>query len=117
MFFRNKHIGQEPTLNRKFIEKSVRPPKRNKIYESRDEVEPRPQTSMEKRILVPYIDRAEKNPGRKLKNLLFDTIVKHRIYKEDDLQDLFTYTREANNHVDYSTLEGAISTVYQDFNS
>jgi hypothetical protein len=74
---------------------------------------PRPKTSMELRVEVPFIQSTEKNPASKLKDELIQTIVQNRIYKEQDLQDLFRYTREANSHLPQSVLDKAFSLTYQ----
>lgn len=117
VFFRHNQDSPELVLNQQFIAKSIRPPKISKIYENHEEPESRARTSMEKHILVPYIERSEKNPGSKLKSMLCDTIVKHRIYKEEDLQELFSCAKEANNHLGHQILDKVIAIVYQEFSN
>ena len=98
-------------LDQKFINKSVKPPKMNKVYMERSRR--RPKTSMELRVEIPVVDGNEKNPVDRLKDELVQTIVQNRIYREQDLQDLFKFTREANSHLDQSALDRAISLAYQ----
>ena len=65
---------------------------------------------------MPYIEPTEKNPLKALKSELFDLIVKNRIYKEEDVQELFKYTREANPHLNKNILEKAITLTYNSLN-
>ena len=116
MFFRGKQDGTDPTLNQKFIDRSVRPARVNQIYLAGVK-DKRASTSQEVRIEVPYVESHETKPLRRLKGLLFDTIVKNRIFKEEDVQELFKYTREANSHLPHSIVEDAISTTYKELNS
>ena len=116
-FFRTNLDGVDPTLNQKFINKSIQPAKVSKIYSNRDTKFERPSTGNEIRIEVPYIEKYDKNPLNSLKEQLFETIVKNRIYKESDIQELFKFTRQANSHLDESVVEHAISLIYKDLNS
>lgn len=68
---------------------------------------------MEMRVEVPYIENSEKDPVGKLKEELLKVIVSNRIFRENDIQDLFKYTREANTHLDPKLLEKAFTYTYQ----
>jgi len=88
----------------------------NRVYEEKEEERhghKRPQTSLEMRVEVPFIENTEKNPLVRLKDELLKVIVDNRIFKEKDIQDLFKYTREVNSHLDPSVLEKALTYTYQ----
>ena len=114
VFFRNGQEGSNPTLTQKFITRSTKPPKLNSIYESREK---RVNSSFEVKVNVPYIESTEKNPTKVLNAELLDIIVKHRVYKEDDLQELFKFTRQANSHLSQSVLDKALSMTYKTLNT
>lgn len=114
MFFRTGQEKEDPTLNRDFIARSVKPPKSSSVYDSQDK---KVKTSLEVRIDVPFIETSVKNPIKELNSQLFDIIVKNRIYKEDDIQSLFKCTREVNSHLNKNTVEKAINLTYSTLNS
>ena len=89
----------------------------NRIYNNSDIKDKRPASNNEVRIEIPCIENNERNPLKKLKTKLFETIVKNRIYKEEDIQELFKHTRDANCHIDNTIVEDAISRIYNDINS
>jgi len=101
-------------LTQNFITRSTKPPKLNSIYESREK---RANTSSEVKVEVPYIDPTEKNPIKSLNTEVLKIIVKHRVYKEDDLQELFKLVRQANSHLSKSVLDTALSMTYQALNT
>lgn len=114
MFFRNGQEKDDPTLNQEFVARSVKPPKLSSVYDSQDK---KVKTSLEVRIDVPYVETSERNPIKALNSQLFEIIVKNRIYKEDDIQSLFKYTREVNSHLSKNTVEKAINLTYSTLNS
>ena len=67
------------------------------------------------RIEVPYIKRSEKYPVKKLKNELTEAIVKNRIFKNEDIQELFYHTKKVNSHLDEFIINDAINLVNNDF--
>jgi hypothetical protein len=105
----------DPTLDPRFVSKSVRPARVNKVYNNTENPN-RASTSQEIRIDIPYINKNERNPVKSLKNQLFDVIVKNRIYKEKDIQHLFRSTRKTNQHISENIVEDAISLAYKDLN-
>jgi hypothetical protein len=113
VFFRSGREGDDPTLNKRFIHKSVKPPKVNEVYSTNER---RVETSSDVQIEVPFIDSFEKNPGKALKTKLLEVIVNNRIYKEIDIQELFKVTRETNSHLDSAQVEKAINLAYKELN-
>ena len=71
-------------------------------------------TASDIQIEVPVVDSLERDQVAWMKEKLLDAIVKNRIYKDVDIQELFKVTREANPHLEKSVMDRVSSLIYKE---
>ena len=86
------------------------PPKTSNAYQKLPAFPP-------KRFSTPVANIKDSDPLLTLKNSIFREIVNKRLYKDEDLDELFTKTRKANTHLNSRIVESAIDQIKFDLDS
>ena len=109
LFFRDDG-NNSPVLTTNYVRKLLQPPKTSSVYDHIN-------TLHSKRLNTPVASLHDSNPLVVLKNEIMKEIVNKRIYKDDELKELFNKTRKANSHLGQNTVEKAISQIMQKLDS
>lgn len=71
-------------------------------------------TASDIQIEVPVVEAVERDQVAWMKEKLLDAIVKNRIYKDVDIQELFKVTREANPHLEKAMMDRVCNLIYKE---
>jgi hypothetical protein len=108
MFFR-EDPNRAPALQDKFLQKTLKPPKTSNVYKESGYL------LNQRRTTTPVLNLKEKDKLLVLKNGIMEQIVRGRLYKDDDLENLFGRIRKANSHINTEIVEKAIKQIQDDF--
>lgn len=107
MFFRENH-QDAPGLPTGYIQKLFKPPKSNKVYEENFKLPHR-------KNLTPVAGGKDRELIEAVKSEIFKEIVGKRIYRDEDLLELFGKAKKAYANIDRSVVETAIQKIKTDF--
>lgn len=126
VFLRSPEDPNKPLISSKFIAKVLKKPKHQNVYtrtlrtSMNLSVSPKrrrhPMSSQkltEQSFSVPFVDKNFSKAEVLLKRQLLDIITKNRIYKDRDLIELYSKTRESNLHLNSELVENAIRKVQE----
>lgn len=107
MFFR-EDPQDAPGLPTGYIQKLLKPPKSSKVYDESFRLPYR-------KNLTPVAGGKDREMIEAVKNEIFKEIVGKRIYKNEDLLELFGKAKKAYSNINRSVVESAIQKIKTDF--